>query len=366
MPDGPAGEKTELPTPKRLRDAREKGNVPKSKDLSGALELIGAVVLLKYGGWYMAHHMRSFTTKVIAQDMASLDIPQGKEIIPYAIDWCMNMGVIIVPFMVALCFVAYVANFVQIGWLVTSEPLKLNLGKLNPVAGFKRMFSVKNLVMLAMNLAKLVVIASIAWLTVRAELEKVIVLVEMEPAGIFAYMTNAVLNLALQLACLLFILGVADYWYQKHKHTDELKMTKQEVKEEYKQMEGDPKVKAKRRQIQMQQAMKRMMKEVPEAEVVVRNPTHYAVAISFNETMTLPVVVAKGKNKIAEKIIEEAKKARVPLVENPPLARELYKQVEVGDAIPEQLFAAVAEILAMVMSSDKKQKFLRSYQSKAA
>ena len=350
---GDSGEKTEQPTAKKLRDARERGNVAKSKDLSAAIELIGAILLLRYGGWFMAEYALNFALRVLSFDMPNLEIPFGKEIIPYAIDWFLRIAIILAPFLAMVALVAMIANLLQIGFLFTTEPLKLNFNKLNPVAGLKRLFSLRNVVMLVMNIAKLCIIVPIAWLTIRAELENVMMMVEMEAPGTFIYVTRTVLDLALKLAIILFILGVADYMYQKYKYTNELKMTKQEVKEEYKQMEGDPRIKQKRRQIQMQQAMQRMMSEVPQAEVVVRNPTHFAVAISCKPDMEFPVVVAKGKDKVAEKIINIALEAGVPTYENPPLARELFRNVDVGQAIPSHLYEVVAKIFAEVFTPEK-------------
>lgn len=361
-----ADEKTEQPTQHKLREARKKGQAAKSRDLSASVELLGAIVLLRFGGWFIGEYTLDFMQQIMEQDFPAAAAPAGKEILPQAMRWAVFMGVMIMPFMILLCLVAYLANYLQVGWLYSTEPLKLNFNKLNPVTGLRRIFALKNLMTLAMNLAKLAVIMPIAWQTIIGELRNVIILVEMEPAGTLIYMSRAVLDLALKLALLLFVLGVADWYYQKYVFTRGMKMTKQEVKEEYKQMEGDPKIKQKRRQIQMQQAMKRMMSEVPQAEVVVRNPTHFAVAISYKPEMPAPVVVAKGKDAVAEKIIAAAREAGVPTVENPPLARELYRLVEVGDEIPETLFTAVAEILSSVIDAEKRQKIMNALAGSAA
>ncbi|MDR0362381.1 MAG: flagellar biosynthesis protein FlhB [Planctomycetota bacterium] len=360
------GEKTEQPTAKKRRDARRNGNIAKSRDLAAAMQLVGAIALLRYGGWFMAERMYQFTLKMLEFDFPYLETPERKELLAYALDWAVRLAIIILPFMFLLALIAYLANYYQVGFLFTTKPLAIKFNKLNPVNGLKRVFSTKNIVMLAMNLAKLAIILPIAWYTVISELQNVMILIDMEPIGTFVYATRTVLDLALKLAVILFMLGVADYWYQKRKHTESIKMTKQEVKEEYRQMEGDPKIKQKRRQVQMQQAMQRMMGEVPQAEVVVRNPTHFAVAISYKPEMTEPVVVAKGKDKLAERIIAIARESRVPTVENPPLARELYRLVEVGDPIPEKLFTAVAEILASVMDAEKRQRMLHSFRESAA
>jgi len=355
-----AEEKTEEPTEKKKRDARNKGNIAKSRDLSSAMLLLAAIYLLKYLGPYVAEYMLKFVAKVFTDDLPNLASPERKEIIPHAIDWMLWMALMIMPFMVAMAIVAYVASYYQVGMMFSSESLKMKFDKLNPVAGFKRMFATRNFVMLAMNIAKLTVVMGLAWSYMYVEFQNSLTMVEMETAGTFIYTVDKVLTLARNMALLLLILGFADFQYQKWKHNKELKMTKQEVKEEYKQMEGDPKIKQKRRQKAMELAMNRMMNEVPQAEVVVRNPTHYAVAISYKPGMNAPTVVAKGKDKMAERIIEAAREARIPMVENPPLARQLYKAVEVGDVIPEEMFAAVAEVLASVMDAAKKQEMMHS------
>ncbi len=353
-------EKTEEPTAKKRSDARKKGNIPKSKDMMAALQLLGAIYILRYVGPYMARYVVDFMIKMLREDMPNLAIPERKEIIPYALDWFLWLGAMVAPFLILASFVAIVTNVLQVGFLITFEQIKFDLNKLNPISGFKRMFSTRNVVMLIMNLAKLAVVMSVAWYTVLSELQNVITMVEMETAGTFLYTVDKVLLMAQRLAYILLALGAIDYYYQKWKHNKELKMTKQEVKEEFKQMEGDPMVKQKRRQKQMEAAMRRMMGEVPQAEVVVRNPTHFAVAISYKPHMAAPVVVAKGKDKVAEKIIEVAREAGVPLVENPPLARQLYKMCEIGDQIPEELFATIAEILTSVMDAEKKRKMMQA------
>ncbi len=352
MAAGGGEEKTEEPTEKKKRDARKKGNIPKSKDFSAAAFLLVAITALKYLGPWMAHYTGIFFTKILEDEFGVLDIPEGKEIIPYMMHWFLWLAMLAAPFLAIVFFTAYVVDLFQVGFLFTTETLKLDFNKLNPVAGFKRMFAVRNLVMLAMNIAKLCAVMGVAWWTILGEVQNVLAMVEMETAGMLIYATDHVLSLAQRLAILLFALGYADWRWQKYKHNKDLKMTKQEIKEEYKQMEGDPTVKQKRRQKQMELAQQRMMQEVPQAEVVVRNPTHFAVAIRYKTEMKAPVVVAKGKDAIALKIIEVAREAKVPCVENPPLARELYKKVEIGDEVPPELYEAVAEILAFVFKTN--------------
>ncbi|MCC8165555.1 MAG: flagellar biosynthesis protein FlhB [Planctomycetes bacterium] len=352
-------EKTEEPTEKKKRDARKKGNIPKSKDLAAAMLFLAAVSILKYLGPYLAHHMVIFFEKMLYRDLPVLEIPEKKEIIPYAIDWMLWLLLFLGPFLLMMFIVAYLVHYYQVGWIITTEPLKFDPTKLNPVSGLKRMFSVKNLVMLVMNVAKLAVIMGVAWWSTILEAENVMTMVDMDIGGMFINMTDKVLGLGQTLAILLMVLGFADFSYQKWKHNKDIKMTKQEIKEEFKQMEGDPMVKQKRRQKAQEMAQQRMMSEVPQAEVVVRNPTHYAVAIRYKPDMQAPEVVAKGKDHMAFRIIDLARESGVMLIENPPLARELYAKVEIGDAIPPELYAAVAEILAQVYRAKQKSMYIQ-------
>ncbi|MCC8180652.1 MAG: flagellar biosynthesis protein FlhB [Planctomycetes bacterium] len=359
-------EKTEQPTEHKRRKTRERGQFAKSKDLSSAVELLGAVSALRYMGGYFGNYMVSMAYQVMTDDFALTPAPDGKELIPYVIKIGMWLGLILLPFLFLVVLLALLANWYQVGLQFSTHPLRLNFNKLNPIAGFKRIFSGKAIVMLVMNIAKLAVIVGVAWGTIQSEFMNSLGMIDMETIGGIYYSTDKVLALAQRLAIILLVLGFADFQYQKYSHTKSIKMTKQEVKEEFKQMEGDPKIKAQRRRRQMEIAMQRMMSEVPQAEVVVRNPTHFAVAISYKPDMPAPRVIAKGKDKVAEKIIAIARESRVPLVENPPLARELYKRVEIGDEIPEELFKAVAQLLASVMNEERKRQMMRSMRPSAA
>ncbi len=355
-----AEEKTEEPTAKKRSDARKKGNIPKSRDLASAMILLAAIYLLRYLGPYVGEYMMKFLVKVYTDDVPNIIAPERKEVLPHILDWVLWMTLMIGPFMAMSFLIAYLVHYYQVGFMFTTEPLSINFNKLNPVSGLKRVFSTQNIVTLIMNLAKMAAVLGVAWFYMYTEFQNSLTMVEMGTEGTLVYTADRVLNLARNMALLLLVIGFADFSYQKWKNNKGLKMTKQEVKEEFKQMEGDPMVKQKRRQKQMEMAMKRMMGEVPQAEVVVRNPTHFAVAISYKPGMAAPVVVAKGKDKIAERIIAAAREAGVPLVENPPLARQLYKMVEVGDVIPEDLFATVAEVLASVMDAEKKRAMMSS------
>ncbi|MDR1520081.1 MAG: flagellar biosynthesis protein FlhB [Planctomycetota bacterium] len=355
-----AEEKTEEPTAKRKSDARKRGNIPKSRDLTAALELLGAIYILRYIGPAMAGYMESFMLKMLGHDFGGLPIPEGKEIVAHAGDWGKWLALILTPFLILACVIALAVNVLQVGLNVSFESVKLNLGKLNPVSGVKRLFSARNLVHLLMNLGKLALVIPVAWWVINLEFRNILPLLEMGTGGILVHLVDRTLGLARNLALLLLALGLADYYYQKRKHNNELKMTKQEVKEEFKQMEGSPEVKSKIRQKQREAAQRRMMAEVPQAEVVVRNPTHFAVAISYKPDMPAPMVVAKGKDRLALRIIEIAEAAGVPIWSDPPLARELHKKVEIGEDIPAELYAAVAEVFSVVFSPEKKRRLMEA------
>ncbi len=352
-------DKTEEATPHKRRQTRREGNVPQSKDLSSAMLFLAALYLLKYLGPWMARNTMLLFEKMILVDMGTLDIPERKEIVPLALDWLLWLGLLVGPFLFLLALAAYLVHYYQVGWNISTKPLGIKFSKINPINGFKRLFALSNIVMLLMNMGKLAIIMYMGGYAVAAEVQNVLGMVEMEAAGMLIYSTEKTLDLAIDLSILLAVLGYIDFTYQKHKHAKGIRMTKQEVKEEYKQMDGDPMIKQKRRQKQMELAQSRMMAEVPQAEVVVRNPTHFAVALSFKPGMDAPVVVAKGKDKMALQIIDIARENGVPLVENPPLARELYRKVEVGDAIPPEFFEVVAQLIASVMTEEKRLAYAR-------
>lgn len=347
-------DKTEEATSHKQQEVRKEGNVPKSRDFSSALLTLAGISILRYLGPWMAWYVKLFFEKMLGEAVGTLDVPKDKELFALALQWIMWLALLTLPFLIILAILAYLINLYQVGFLFTTKPLQLKLNKINPISGIKRLFNVSNIVMLLMNMGKLAIILSVAWYTVIGEVQNVLGMVEMEVAGMFIYSTDKVLALGQKLSIILAVLGYIDFWYQKRKHAKNIRMSKQEIKEEFKTMEGDPMIKNKRRQKQMELAQQRMMQEVPQAEVVVRNPTHFAVALSFKPDMPAPMVVAKGKDKIAEQIIAVATQNRVPLVENPPLARELYKKVEIGDAIPPEFFEVVAQLIASVMTEEKR------------
>jgi flagellar biosynthetic protein FlhB len=244
-----------------------------------------------------------------------------------------------------------VVSYAQVGFIFTTETLKFKLDRLNPLSGFKRIFSMQGVAELVKALLKIAVVGYTAYVCIKSEAANVLNLMNKDVKGIALYIVTTILNTAVKICVVLIILGVLDYIYQWRRYEKSLKMSKQEVKEEYKQTEGNPEVKSKIKQKQKQVSMRRMLHEVPKADVVITNPTHYAVAIKYDSKLSdAPVVTAKGLNFIAQRIKDMAGENGVEIVENKKLARTLYDTVEIGEAVPPDLYQAVAEILAFVYS----------------
>ena len=346
--DDNSGDRTEEATQHRRQEARERGQVPKSRDLGAAISLIGAILLLRYGGHGVAWLFHSFTESILGVDgrMAASPTPDGMEVfstILYALAW---FALTTLPLLAGIFLLAAVANYGQVGFLFAPATLEIKLDKLNPVAGLKRMFSLRSLITLAMNVAKVALMFVVAWPVIRGEFDVVGQLVHLDTHEIYVYMVQAVLRLALYLACLLVILGVLDYAYQRYQHSQDLRMTKEQVRQEMRNLEGSPENLQRRRQMQRELSRQRMMQEVPKADVVIRNPTHFAVALRYEDGKPAPWVVAKGTDLMALRIIEVAEAHQVPVFEDRPLARKLYAALAVGDFIPADLFQVVAALIA--------------------
>ena len=345
--DEAAGDRTEEATPRRREREREQGRVAKSRDLGAALSLLGAILLLRYGGHGVAWLFVSLTEETLQArgKMATLPIPYGREIMPVALEAAVWFALTALPLLAGMFLVAAAASYGQVGFLFAPMALEPNLDKINPVSGFKRIFSLRSFITLVMNLAKVALMVIVAWPPIRDEIGAVAELALQSSPEIYRYAVEAVLKLALRLACLLTVLGILDYAYQRHQQNSDMRMTKQQVKEEYKDTEGSPEIRQKRRQLQRQLAQQRMMQEVPKADVVIRNPTHFAVALRYLDDWPAPKVVAKGMDRTALRIIEIAVLHRVLVCAQPALARRLYADVELGEAIPVELYQAVAEFI---------------------
>ena len=349
--DGPGGEKTEPATSKKLSDARSEGQVCKSRELNQALELVGLFLTLKVA----VSSMEPTFLEVFSDIYNKIpDTEAATELSTVAVMSYIQHAALLSlklagPFFVVGFLIAFVSNLVQVKWKVSTKPLQPKLDKFNPVNGFKRMFSKDSLFELLKSIVKITMIAIIAYTSIRSHLQEIFLLYHISLNQAIALVGSIVIDVGLKIAIVYCVVGAVDYLYQKHKFNEDMKMTKQEVKDEMKNSEGDPQIKSKQRQRMQEASRRRMMQDVPQADVVITNPTHYAVALKYDAgTGTAPILVAKGADLIAQRIKEIARENKVEIVENKPLARMIYTNVEIGREIPPELYQAVAEILAAV------------------
>lgn len=339
------GEKTEEPTAKKRADARKKGQVGRSQELNTAFVLLIGFFSLKllWDSIYLA--IASYTTYVFA----NLNQPVDTEnIVRLFIGIMEILAKTALPIMLFIMLIGLAVNFFQVGLNFNTEAIEFKLDKLNPINGFGRIFSKRSLVELAKSFFKILVIGFFLYRFIHEQIIAMPQFMFFDLTTSLALVAEIIFRMAFIVIGVIMIMAVADYGYQNWQTTQDLKMTKQEVKDEMKQTEGDPQIKGKIRQKQRQMAMARMMKEVPKADVIITNPTHYAVALAYEKGMVAPTVLAKGQDLVAQRIKELGREARVPIVENKPLARTLYAVVQVGDAVPQELYQAVAEVLAYV------------------
>lgn len=345
-------EKTEEATSKKIEDARKEGNVPKSQDASGFVTLVVALgAFLGLLAWiesrlvYLYHYYYSLVGQSIDKELVlQLSMVTFREII-----------FTVIPLATSVAIAGLLANIMQIGFIFTTKPLIPDFNKINPIKGLKNLFSLKKAVESIKIILKVSLVMLISYyflISFTKELPSVIYFPIFDQ---LAWLKEKMLILISVLLMLFLILSLFDLLFVRYNYFKDLMMSKQEVKDEYKQMEGDPRIKAKIRQIQMQMTRKRMMQEIPQADVVITNPTHYAVAIRYDQKKEdAPKIIAKGTDFIALKIKEIALNHQIQIVENPPLARELYKRCNIGESIPENLYKAVAEVLAFVYKSANK------------
>lgn len=353
--DGPGGEKTEPATGKKLQDARNEGQVAKSQELSSALSLIALFLTLKifisFIGENLFHVFAVTYNKipdVIDDSIGGMSMRSATTVINN------TMGIIlkiVAPvFLIGVC-VALISNILQVKWKVTTKPMRPKLSKINPLSGFKRIFSKNSLFELLKSIAKVFLILYVAYTSIKDHQNDLFLLYDIPLMQVILLVGSIVMDAGLKISLVYLLVGIGDWIYQKHKFKEDMKMTKQEVKDEYKNTEGNPEVKGRQRSRMREASQRRMMQELPNADVVITNPTHYAVAIRYDASQyTAPIVVAKGENYLAAKIKEAAKEHRIEIVENKPLARMLYANVDVGEEVPPELYQAVAEVLAFVYS----------------
>lgn len=348
-------EKTEQPTSKKIRDARNKGQVVQSKDLNSAISLLAVFLGFTALSQFYVENLIGFYqyTMNLVEDTASLFTTNG--IALYFSEAILMILKLSLPLLLIAMVSGVVVSYGQVGFLFTSEPLKPKLEKINPLKGLKNMFSMKSIVEMVKAIAISTLVLYVAYSYILDHISELLITLELEVGSIVVVMWDLIYNVVIRCAILMFTIGVFDFVYKKRKNKKELMMSKQEIKEEYKQSEGDPQLKAKIKEKQRAFAMGRMMQEVPKADVIITNPTHFAVALKYDTQLAeAPVVVAKGQDLIAQNIKKIANEHEVPIVENKPLAQTLYKTVDIGSYIPADLYEAVAEVLAYVYSLKNK------------
>ena len=339
------GDKTEEPTAKKRADARKKGQVAKSQELNTAFVLLMGFFMLKLLWDSIYLNIAEYTKYILSNPTQTVDTETVIQLFIGIIELLAKTSF---PIMLAIMFIGLGINFYQVGLHFNTESMEPKLSKLNPINGFGRIFSKRALVEMLKSIFKIIVIGSaLYWVLIDHVLSM--------PQFIFfgletslGQIADIIFNMAFKICGIILVLGVLDLAYQKWQTTQDLKMTKQEVKDEFKQSEGDPQIKGKIKQKQRQMAMARMMQEVPKADVIVTNPTHYAVALEYHKGMVAPRVLAKGQDLVAQRIKEIGRENGVAIVENKPLARALFASTEIGDSVPQELYQAVAEVLAYV------------------
>lgn len=337
--------KTERATPRRRQEARERGQVARSGEINSVLVLAGAVLAFKVGGEWIfdaaggaaAFAFRNLNTPLTLENVDAL-----------ALHFLGEFLKILAPLFAVVLVVGLLANYLQVGVLFTLKPLVPKFHNIHPMRGIQRIFSKRSLVEFAKSLLKVGLVGLIGYQVLKGSLPQLVPTMDMPPGEALRFLGGVTLKLLVWIVLSLLVLAVLDFLYQRWEYEQSLKMSRQEVRDELKQTEGDPLVRSRIRQLQREMARRRMFEAVPRADVVVTNPTHVAVALQYKSSMAAPVVLAKGERRVAERIREIAEKHRVPIVENQGLARALFKACPVGAAIPPDLYEAVAEVLAFV------------------
>ena len=351
--DANGAEKTEQPTAKKLDDARKEGQVAKSQEIATAFTLLALFVIIRVIYPFMGTNFQTLFERVynnipnVARTYdGMLPVAYIRSILTNAI---LTMLLISAPFFIVAFIIAFLSDLVQVGFKPTGKPLQPKLSKLNPISGMKKIFSARKLFDLGKSILKLVVMGAVIFSFFTGRTESLFLLYDMPLKQAIGLMGNLIIDLGLRIAAAYMVIAFIDLIYQRRKFNKDMMMTKKEVKDEYKNSEGDPQVKGAQKRRMMEASRRRMMQQLPQADVVITNPTHYAVAIKYDaDESDAPVVVAKGADYLAQKIKEIARDNKVEIVENKPLARMLYANVEVGEMVPPELYKAVAEVLAYV------------------
>lgn len=342
-------DKTEKATPKKKSDARKKGQVFQSREMSASLILILMIVSMNAFGSILFNQLSGFMKKTFSEYLVNKDAFDTGILAKIFIDGIIVLAKTSLPLLLIAMIAGLLVGYAQVGILFTLETLKPKGNRINPLSGFKRMFSLRSVVELVKAIIKILIVAWVAYSYLKSKTNEVVALMNADLLDILSFIGKSAFAVALRICIAMILLGFLDFLYQRYDYEKNLKMTKQEVKEEFKQMEGNPEIKSKIKQKQRQMSMKRMMQEIPKADVVITNPTHFAVAIKYDaEKASAPIVVAKGQDYIALRIKQIATDSKVQIVENKPLARTLFSTVDIGQPIPPELYQAVAEILAFV------------------
>lgn len=357
--DGPGGEKTEPATSKKLNDIRKEGQVAKSKELITAVSLMSLFIILKIylsklgtGLIDVYTQVYNSISKVVDDSYNGLPIRTAGSVMQQVI---IDMIKLVIPILLVAIVIAILGNMLQQKWMVTAKPLQPKFSKISPISGFKRMFSVRQLVELIKSIAMIFIIMIVVYNTVKSKMNILLTFYDVGLNTALSTIGSIIIDLGIKISAVFLIVGFADLFYQRIKFKNDNMMTKQEIKDEFKNTEGDPQVKGQIKRRMQEVSRRRMMQQLPEADVVITNPTHFAVALKYEpDAGKAPVVIAKGADYLAFQIKDKAKEYNIAIVENKPLARILYHNIDIGMEIPPELYQAVAEILAVVMRTNNR------------
>ncbi len=349
-----SGEKTEKPTGKKLQDARKEGNVPQSKEVTIAVTLVASFYIFKF----LYPSVRDLMLSVIYDVMESVKYTQRisiSDMNDYFVRYMVKYAVAALPLLLIIGFAAMIISFAQTKLLINFKSLKPKFSRMNPLEGIKKLFSLKGFIEILKSILKIIVLIYIIYICIKDKLQEIPKLIDFTIVQAAEFTGDVIFEIVGKVVIFFAAIAVADYIYQRFQYQKNLRMTKQEVKEEYKSTEGDPQIKGRIKSKQQEMARRRMLQDVPDADVIIRNPTHFAVALKYDiEKGGAPVVIAKGQDYLALKIIEIAEENEVSIVENVPLARALYATVDIGREIPREFYNSVAEVLAYVYNLKKK------------
>lgn len=357
--DGPGGEKTEPATSKKLNDIRKEGQVAKSKELITAVSLMSLFIILKIylsklgtGLIDVYTQVYNSISKVVDDSYNGLPIRTAGSVMQQVI---IDMIKLVIPILLVAIVIAVLGNMLQQKWMVTAKPLQPKFSKISPISGFKRMFSVRQLVELIKSIAMISIIMIVVYNTVKSKMNILLTFYDVGLNTALSTIGSIIIDLGIKISAVFLIVGFADLFYQRIKFKNDNMMTKQEIKDEFKNTEGDPQVKGQIKRRMQEVSRRRMMQQLPEADVVITNPTHFAVALKYEpDAGKAPIVIAKGADYLAFQIKDKAKEYNIAIVENKPLARILYHNIDIGMEIPPELYQAVAEILAVVMRTNNR------------